>query len=1263
MKPIVRSDVYPLFIVILTVIACILYWKSLIDTQRVEMDVARHRGELHVQQINEAVDQQLDATLRSVDTALRHLRTVYLHSRKDFDRSVRDILAAYPEGMLQFVSVVGSDGYLAYLSELKPNAKPDHVYFGDREHVQVHADSNQDNMFISKPLFGRIVKAPLIQITRPIRKGNHLVGVIGIPLSPEYLSNNLGELSIDPHDLISIVREDGRIIARSRKLEEGLKLTTPSDRPFMHSHPREHGIYRSVSITDQVPLLFSWRHLANYPIIAVTAIDEMTELAGITGQQSNARKRTLQAMVLVNAFAIWISLLIIRVNRKNHELALNEGNLLESEARFRSIIEASPIPYALNDEQQKITYLNASFISTFGYTLSDIPTLDKWWPLAYPDPIYRQWVATSWQSNLEKSLEGNTPFAPLEVNIRCKNGSECTVLAGASRMGTGIEKTHLVVLYDITQRKQIENALRENEARLRIMLNNEMVGIVTVKDRIIQWANPAFEKILGYETGELNGASTRQNYLSEDAYQSFGESAYPILSEGKIFRAEIEQRHKNGSRIWVDLSGSMLNPETGESLWAFIDISERKQADAEHIRLLKIIQDAPDFIAMSDMQAHLTYLNSAGAKLVGLPDNVDLSTLEIKDMHPDWATRKVMEEGIPAVLKHGYWQSETALLHRDGHETPVLQMLLLHRDESGNPEYLSTIMRDITDRKQTESDLRIAATAFESQEGMSISDAKGIIIKVNLAFTRITGYSAKEIIGKSQSLLKSGRHNANFYAAMWESINNTGTWQGEIWNRRKNGDVYPEYLTITAVKNADGIVTNYVSTLTDITLTKAAEDEIKHLAFYDALTRLPNRRLLLDRLRQSLASIERSGKTGAILFIDLDNFKTLNDTLGHDIGDILLQQVANRLESCVREGDTVARLGGDEFVVMLEDLSKDSLEAAEQTESVGIKILATLNQPYQLASHEHHSTPSIGATLFTDNSQSIDDLMKQADIAMYQSKKAGRNTLHFFDPKMQEVIDTRATLERELREALEKQQFQLYFQLQVDGIQANGTHRPIGAEVLIRWAHPEKGIISPALFIPLAEETGLILPIGQWVLDTACAQIKAWENDAATQVLVLAVNVSAKQFRQPDFVSHVKETVKRHAINPSHLKLELTESLLLEDIEGTISIMKELNEAGFRFSLDDFGTGYSSLQYLKRLPLEQIKIDQSFVRDIVFDVNDRAIVRTIIAMARSLNLNYIAEGVETEEQRRLLFGMGCTHYQGYLFGKPVPIDQFQSHMT
>ena len=429
---------------------------------------------------------------------------------------------------------------------------------------------------------------------------------------------------------------------------------------------------------------------------------------------------------------------------------------------------------------------------------------------------------------------------------------------------------------------------------------------------------------------------------------------------------------------------------------------------------------------------------------------------------------------------------------------------------------------------------------------------------------------------------------------------------------------------------------------------------LQSLSTTDPLTRLPNRRLLLERLHQALAARMRSGQTGALLFIDIDNFKMLNDTLGHDMGDQLLQQVAKRLEYCVREGDTIARIGGDEFVVMLEDLSNMPMEAAAKTEAVGEKIRETLNQPYLLGTHEYVSSPSIGAALFNEDSQTAEELLKQTDIAMYQAKKAGRNTLRFFDPQMQDAIDARSSLEADLRKAIDSDQFRLFYQIKVDAL-----GKPHGAEGLIRWIHPARGLVVPDDFIPLAEETGLIRPIGQWVLETACAQLRTWQENPLACELILSVNVSAKQLRQADFVEQVKSVLQRHAVNPNRLKLELTESMLLDNNGDIISMMNALNDIGVRFSLDDFGTGYSSLQYLKQLPLDQLKIDRSFVRDLADDYSDRAIVRTIIAMAQSLNLDVIAEGVETEAQLLLLKNKGCSNFQGFLFGMPLPIEQFE----
>ncbi len=552
--------------------------------------------------------------------------------------------------------------------------------------------------------------------------------------------------------------------------------------------------------------------------------------------------------------------------------------------------------------------------------------------------------------------------------------------------------------------------------------------------------------------------------------------------------------------------------------------------------------------------------------------------------------------------------------------------------------------------EQCDAGLRIAATALESQQAILVTDANKHILQVNQAFCAITGYSVAEAQGQSLRLLKSGRQDAAFYASMWTSISHHGTWVGEIWNRRKSGEEYPQWITITAVKDAAGQVTHYVGAFSDSSGHKASLDLIQNLAYFDPLTSLPNRRLLMDRLAQAVASGTRHPRKSALMFLDLDDFKTLNDSLGHYQGDLLLTQVAQRLSSCVREGDTVARLGGDEFVVLLEDLSEDATDAARQAQAVGEKIRLALSQVYQLDHHAYHCTSSMGVTLFGGGDfESMDEPLKRADLAMYQAKAAGRNTLRFFDPQMQSHAAERAALTEDLREALQGGQFLLHYQPQV----ASGVGL-VGAEALVRWQHPRHGLIAPGEFIGLAEETGLILPLGHWVLEAACKQLANWQTQANMAHLTVAVNVSARQFHHAEFVAQVLSTLAATGANPHQLKLELTESLLIADVEEVIDRMRALKRLGVRLSLDDFGTGYSSLAYLKRLPLDQLKIDQSFVRELLTDPNDAAIAHTIVTLGHSLQMEVVAEGVESAEQHEFLAAMGCDTFQGYYFGRPGP---------
>jgi len=799
--------------------------------------------------------------------------------------------------------------------------------------------------------------------------------------------------------------------------------------------------------------------------------------------------------------------------------------------------------------------------------------------------------------------------------------------------------------------RQSQIALEESRDRFVDFYDFAPSGYITLsRDALVTEINLTGTILLGMKRNRIVNSRFVPFISTEDRdrWHHFFQS---VLNNPNKMTCELKFLRGDGTHFYALLDCLCLKHEGKAPVVRIVvtDITERKKQEWRLNQMGFALNNVKESVYLINEEGYFQYVNNEVSRVLGYTCGELLDGMSVLDISTIMTNEKWAAHW-KYIKIHGSVIFESKQRTKDGRELPV-EVSSSYFEYEGTG-FVMGIVRDLTNHYKTDAEERIAATIFKSQEGMIVTDNKGIILRANEAFTNITGYSAEEVVGKNPNILSSGRHDVAFYTVMWENIKSNGSWDGEIWNRRKNGEIYPEHLTITSVKNQTGDITNYVATLTDITMSKNAADEIRNLAFYDPLTQLPNRRLLHDRLLQALSSSDRNGQTGAMLFIDLDNFKIINDTLGHAMGDLLLQEVAERLKSCVRAGDTVARLGGDEFVVMLENLNSQSIEAASQAEVIGEKILSTLNQPYRLGIIEHLNSSSIGIVLFNGHQQQADDLFKQADLAMYQAKKEGRNTLRFFDPKMQDAINSRSEIEAELRKAIGDHQFHLYYQIQM-----SHQNHLIGAEALIRWKHPERGLVPPAEFIPIAEETGLILPIGQWVLETACAQLEAWQLDALTHDLILSVNVSAKQFRQADFVAQVKSTIQRYAINPTGLKLELTESVVLDNIDDIINTMTAINAIGVRFSLDDFGTGYSSLQYLKRLPLNQLKIDQSFVRDLVVNSNDKAIVSTIVMMAHSLNLEVIAEGVETEEQRQYLEKVGCTQYQGYLFGKPVPIEQ------
>lgn len=575
---------------------------------------------------------------------------------------------------------------------------------------------------------------------------------------------------------------------------------------------------------------------------------------------------------------------------------------------------------------------------------------------------------------------------------------------------------------------------------------------------------------------------------------------------------------------------------------------------------------------------------------------------------------------------------------------------------------ISALIFYASNRNRPGSDLMIAATAFEAKGGAVITDAQEQILRVNQAFSEITGYHFDEIAGLMPAIFGSGRRGDEFFFHIKDALKESGAWQGEVLNKRKNGEEYPAWLTITAIKNKFNEVTHYVGCIDDISQKKARDEardiEIYNLAFYDPLTNLPNRRLLIERLADAMLKPDRARWIGALLFIDLDNFKMLNDTLGHDKGDDLLKQVSLRLLKSVRAGDSVSRFGGDEFVVVLDGLGRNYQEASAGARIIGDRILSEIGRPFDIGGCSHYSSGSIGLALFRGGEQSIDDLMKQADLAMYQAKSGGKNGMRFFDQEMQTSINERANLEKDMRDAIKENGFELHYQPQVDNL-----GNIIGAEALLRWNHKKMGYIPTSGFIRLAEETSLIIPLGGWVVEESCRQLSRWSKSEYMRDIILSVNVSAMQFRYSNFIGFVAECIKNHEVNPGKLKIEITESMLLNDVDEMISRMNLIKKTGVSFSLDDFGTGYSSLAYLKKLPLDQLKIDRSFVEDVTTNSSGasiaRAIIRAIITLASNMDLTVIAEGVETNEQKKLLIEEGCHLFQGYLFGRPEPVDVFE----
>lgn len=787
---------------------------------------------------------------------------------------------------------------------------------------------------------------------------------------------------------------------------------------------------------------------------------------------------------------------------------------------------------------------------------------------------------------------------------------------------------------------------------------NDGLVILDLEGGIRELNRTAYER-LGYTREELIGRHVSQLFMPEFA-EKIPLRIHEVRSRGY---AVFEATHllKDGSVLPVEINAQFIELGVGRYIFGVVrDISERKLAEETQALTQLAVDRSSDAVFWLNMEGCLLKVNDQACRSLGYARD-ELVGMHVWDFDPnfvgvDWSAR------MQALRGKQSWRHESTHRRKDGGTFPVevIANYVCYNDK----EFVIAFTRDLSEIKKAdaalrESEERLNQAVRVSQTGIFDHDHVTNTVYWSPEQRAIYGISADETVTLQDFMERvhpADRDKITEAVRFAHVPGGDGLFDVQHRIIRYDGVRWVITRSQTLFEGeGDGLrPMRTVGAVMDITERMRTEERVAYLAFYDSLTGLANRRLLHERLERALSVSTRNHLYGALLFIDLDHFKTINDTVGHEYGDLLLKEVARRLHTVLREADTISRPGGDEFVVILEEIAADQDQAAAQAKVTSDRILEALSNRYYLRGREYVSSASIGVVVFRGHEDNIDELLKRSDMAMYEAKRAGRGVVRFFDPLMQAAFERRAKVETDIRKAVELDQFMLYYQVRVgrDG-------EALGAEALLRWCHPERGLVMPGEFIPICEETGLILSLGEWVMEAACAQLRAWEENPGTRALKVSVNISANQFRQEDFVDKVVRVLEKTGVDPARLELELTESMFLENIDQSIAKMQRLRDIGVLFALDDFGTGYSSLSYLKRLPLSQVKIDRSFVRDITDDTNDEVIVQTIIKMGQTLGLEVIAEGVETEQQRRLLERYGCENFQGYLFGKPVPVAEFE----
>ncbi len=814
----------------------------------------------------------------------------------------------------------------------------------------------------------------------------------------------------------------------------------------------------------------------------------------------------------------------------------------------------------------------------------------------------------------------------------------------------------IIILLLIIKRHDSEKKDEKKYQQLFTDIHAPMILIDPEDGRIID-ANTAAVEYYGHSLETLKNHDV--SLINTSSYPEIKKTIAEVAN-GERNSCLFQHRLASGEIREVEIWSGPLQINEKKLLYTIVhDITARIQAEhallESESRFKTLTTLSPVGTFFSNEKGICNYVNNEWVKITGHPESYWRNRTWTEAIH-EADREKIIADWARIVLRHGTFEVECRIRKPDGDIRWILcRATAIKETDRGRDLFIGAAI-DITDRRQIEYELQLMATTFETHDPILITDERSKILKINQAFSEVSGYQEKELIGKLPNTFKSRHHDREFFKSMWNDLSKKGNWQGEIYNRSKSGHIHQDWVTISAIKDSQGEIVNYIGHYHDITERKEAEEQIRKLAFYDPLTSLPNRRLFLERLEGELEIAHLESKHGALLFLDLDHFKNLNDSLGHPVGDALLVEVSRRLRENISKGETIARIGGDEFVVLLPNIAPIVELSAERAEQLADKIRIAITEPFYIHGHEYHISVSIGISLFPEKNQNSADILKRADTAMYRAKQEGRNSVCFFKQEMQISADKRLAIEKDLRHAIRQKELYLVYQPMIDW-----EGNIIGAEVLLRWQHEKLGLIPPGDFIPIAEDTGLIFDISQWVLNTACSQLRTWMNEEqvlADQLKCISINLSPKEFNQNDFEEKMLKIISEFDIPPERIEFEITERLIISNLENTIKKMQKMKQHGFRFSVDDFGTGYSSLAYLKELPINRLKIDRSFIRDITEDRNDATIVETIISMSHHLGLEVVAEGVETQEQHFFLSQHACDIFQGHYFSKALIASEF-----